>query len=737
LDRDFFERYRINVEELQDYARTRDIDRIINTLEQVLDFRHDFFPSPDYLFSFIKKIVDQSPIDLIIDPYASFGLDAVRLANAFPKSNITALVTNPFEASFLELIGFSTDRLRLIPHDPLLFEPTDEYDLVYSLPPMHWSPQTEDTKLFPDQRISDYKDRLIILKYSKLLKQTGYAFFLTTPTFFYERRRNKVISNLEKNGLFIHIALQLPANSLFRTTITPYLILVRKTRPDQLFVGRLTQDTSDIVASNFLQGKNGKTIELGHFTNLSEFTSLDVLVRNDLIEKTIRRKELTTYSLKEITHSINSAKKGDTPFIETSNNVFLPLFTTGKAVYSTSQMLNKPHNYLQLDIDPKKAMAQYIAEFYNSDLGRNVRDNHRAGIIPKISKRRLLESNVYLPSIQTQINFIKALSDVRDIETQILTLKNSLIENPNQTSAIKELISRYHVEESFPDWIDTLPFPLASILWSYYTKSTFEEKTRTLLFFFEALAIFNSTILLSGFLNNPSIKQKYAGLLLGREFSTLNRATFGTWVHIGFKLAKEIRTLIDNDEKDQLSIMFSNANSKFTDMICNKKLLSSISTGNEYRNNWIGHTGATSDKEWENRHTIISDTFSLVKSVISDNYSTTKLILPGKNDHYDGIFTYEISILMGTRTPFLRQQYDLLSPMDANTLHFIHDNSRRPFKLVPFFQITDSPQSAKNACYFYNRLDGDQAKFISYHFDTIPEKMIRDNRLLNLIRDWL
>jgi len=36
-------------------------------------------------------------------------------------------------------------------------------------------------------------------------------------------------------------------------------------------------------------------------------------------------------------------------------------------------------------------------------------------------------------------------------------------------------------------------------------------------------------------------------------------------------------------------------------------------------------------------------------------------------------------------------------------------------------QVGSSPVSAKNACYFFNRLEKNGARFISYHFADQPE----------------
>ena len=45
----------------------------------------------------------------------------------------------------------------------------------------------------------------------------------------------------------------------------------------------------------------------------------------------------------------------------------------------------------------------------------------------------------------------------------------------------------------------------------------------------------------------------------------------------------------------------------------------------------------------------------------------------------------------------------------------------RALRLLPLVKVGPSPQSAKNACYFFNRLERDGARFVSYHFTDRPE----------------
>ena len=59
--------------------------------------------------------------------------------------------------------------------------------------------------------------------------------------------------------------------------------------------------------------------------------------------------------------------------------------------------------------------------------------------------------------------------------------------------------------------------------------------------------------------------------------------------------------------------------------------------------------------------------------------------------------------------------------LDVEHLYLSNKTSGRALKLLPLVQFGPSPQSTKNACYFFNRLERDGAHFISYHFTDKPE----------------
>jgi len=65
------------------------------------------------------------------------------------------------------------------------------------------------------------------------------------------------------------------------------------------------------------------------------------------------------------------------------------------------------------------------------------------------------------------------------------------------------------IKERFLSWIETLLFPLASILWVYNAEVKAKNKVEHLFHFFEALSIFTCEILLSTIAADDNLFNKY------------------------------------------------------------------------------------------------------------------------------------------------------------------------------------------------------------------------------------
>jgi hypothetical protein len=76
---------------------------------------------------------------------------------------------------------------------------------------------------------------------------------------------------------------------------------------------------------------------------------------------------------------------------------------------------------------------------------------------------------------------------------------------------------------------------------------------------------------------------------------------------------------------------------------------------------------------------------------------------------------------MGSNSEFLKDTRSMSTWLDVERLYLVKKEARRGLKLLPLVQVGPSPESAKNACYFFSRMDSGTPRFVSYHFTDQPE----------------
>jgi hypothetical protein len=87
-----------------------------------------------------------------------------------------------------------------------------------------------------------------------------------------------------------------------------------------------------------------------------------------------------------------------------------------------------------------------------------------------------------------------------------------------------------------------------------------------------------------------------------------------------------------------------------------------------------------------------------------------------------GLFENELALLVGSNSEFLKETRPMATWLDVERLYLCNRHTGQALKLLPLVQVGPSPLSAKNACYFFNRIERDGgARFVSYHFIDRPE----------------
>jgi len=110
-----------------------------------------------------------------------------------------------------------------------------------------------------------------------------------------------------------------------------------------------------------------------------------------------------------------------------------------------------------------------------------------------------------------------------------------------------------------------------------------------------------------------------------------------------------------------------------------------------------------------------------VREVFGVCWENYELLLPAECTVRSGVYFYKGKKIMGSRTPFPSETFELLEAMEDGHLHLKSPDEHRTLKLLPFVKVIPSPKTSENACYFFNRQQQDGIRFLSYHFESDSE----------------
>ena len=593
------------------------------------------------------------------------------------------------------------------------------------------------------------------------LSANGVAFFVVLPSFFFSS--DSVLQQFETLGLGIEAALALPAGSFAPYTNVPsYLAIVRRRPSQRMFVAQLSADagTNKQIIQNLKTGSESPSPELGRFVEPLSFRSIESIRIDEQFERVKRVFGGPSIKLNDLATKITLGRPGDDfAFPKEDNAAFVPLVGASDVVESTDQLKLKPQNYAQVCIDKARSDAAFVARFLNSELGKELREAHKTGVtIPKLNRQTLANLPILVPPLQIQHVVLETDSRIMAEQNTVLGLQNELTElrnqlwsDPKANERIDEQLSivsrrlsgslREHVSEGLDQWFETLPFPLASILraWQATPSQDFKAKHEHLLHFFEATAEFISVILLSGFKTNEALFESHRQTLkasLDKQHLSFRRATFGTWKLVVEYLGKQVRQLLaeggkkPEDAKNDRSVcgeLFADQSLRLPTGLSRKEVAAIVSTTNTMRNNWSGHGGVVGLEEARSRNEQLLEQLQKLRSALGDTWSQTQLIHALHCRPRRGLFENEIALLMGSNSEFLKETRTMSTWLDVEELYLTQKESTGgALRLLPLVKVGPSPESAKNACYFFNRVEREGMRFVSYHFSDRPELVAQD-----------
>jgi hypothetical protein len=289
-------------------------------------------------------------------------------------------------------------------------------------------------------------------------------------------------------------------------------------------------------------------------------------------------------------------------------------------------------------------------------------------------------------------------------------------------------------------WISTLPFPLASILWLYLAEPEPGAKVDFLLKFFEGLAQFTATVLLSACKSDHAFFEKNMTDWFGAERDNggsldLRLATFGTWVELSKRLAVTGRHLLaDHGEGAEFYLrLFNASDTELIEDLTSAELIKILRHACDRRNQWSGHGGVAGPRQHSERLIELGKLLDRTRGLFAWSFLTWTMLKPGTMTLLHGLFNITAIDLTGTNAAFRKKQVKLGHPLDDGSLYFLNDVSSQALALEPLIRIIPDHNTGEDACYFYSRLQGDEVRWVSYHYRGEPELVLPDPDVIRFL----
>lgn len=283
------------------------------------------------------------------------------------------------------------------------------------------------------------------------IDEEGFGIFITLdyPTTF---DRDKIRERLSKKDFFVNAIIGLPDDFMRPTTsILTQAIIVSKNKTDKEFIAdidslksfnfslkNMFRDHGSMDESLFLDN-NTDDIDEGAWIKPGEFKGF---VSHKLTEELKKargdlNKTGESHSLGDLCTEMNLLKSinkdGGENFIDHDNSVYVPLIGVQDACVSNSELAIKPHNYIQLVLNPEKVINTYLKIFFNTKWGKLLLQAHkeiRPGFIKKLSRSSFDTMFITIPSLKMQKEVINVARKCERINSETTKLIDCAMRNP-------------------------------------------------------------------------------------------------------------------------------------------------------------------------------------------------------------------------------------------------------------------------------------------------------------------
>jgi hypothetical protein len=314
--------------------------------------------------------------------------------------------------------------------------------------------------------------------------------------------------------------------------------------------------------------------------------------------------------------------------------------------------------------------------------------------------------------------------------------------NPERRLELTHKFTPPAEEQSLVDWSRSLPYPLAAAYWAFASRrSNVHAAHRQVFLFWDAVAAFMGTVLLSVLEQDASLgAQEQPQLQRALQYGhlTMERATLGAWAILIQRLTKRFRGMLDSDDADErarLIQLFGNAPVDFLSRLLSPVLAEVLGVVMERRNAWAAHGGAASDATLQQQIGIIESQTERLRDLLGPGWRDFPLVRAGRLElSEESVFVQDVEVAIGPNAPFLQRQMTLSSPMMKGRLYLAATGAERALPLAQLVVLRPTPGANQYTCYFYNRLEPNGVRLVSYQVtepEEITEQLVDVKRLID------
>jgi hypothetical protein len=685
--------------------------------------------SPAFYDTLVAALGAQAGAHLL-DPLSESGALACGIGHRIRECKIICL--SPSAGATLIPVGPSIERVSDEPKGWLL-QTDAQFDFVATMVSCTGDRAAFDGFPVSDSSpaIRDYPQALLTLYALSRLKEGGRALILSDSKFLRYDDPESVFARMSVFGLSVDAILTLPESTpQFRVPSGDgSVVIVSRKSQGLVFVGELTgyPDRDRVLIGNLASGHVLADPKLGRLVPRSSLRPNRYLFLEDRVKSLANREGLSTSDFTSLAMEINAPRRGGNQQFEAyPNSLYFPVSAELPPVSDLARLQDPAVEVVQVVFDASKVSAEFLEGFLSTGTGELQRalgaDLGPRRVVTVSSLRRW---KLYIPPRPIQDAVLKVGREAAKVAGDAGAEARRCWEHPNAARSALQRLARMEEAIESPDWVDVLPYPLASVLWFAYSAANDSKVWVERAFhFFQALAQFNAALLLGPWTSSPGAFGGDSLAKMGQILSSedLDAPSFGTWVSVAQFLGACVRRALAAGpiERSALLDVLATDDSDELAVVTSSEIFSSLGQVVKLRNDWPGHGGQVTDEVVETIRAQLSAHLSRVKGVISTRWSDLKLAIPESARFHSGTYMYEVQEAMGTRIPFHRTSLPTSRPMQDRTFHVCSRLSGLHFQLSPLIRTRET-SGGTPVCYFYNRREGVKLRFVSYQFGGEPE----------------